>query len=219
MRGLHATRALMMFAASFWFTGWATAGQPIKGIPLPVPIWQGAILAELEGAKMPSGFADLCARDPSICRRVEGNAAGFALLPQRWEMIDNVNTSVNHRITSVTDQKLYGQSEFWVLPTTAGDCEDYVLLKRKLLLEEGFPEDVLLITVVQDENGEGHAVLTIPVADGDIVLDNRRDDILRWWATGYKFVKRQSAANPAKWVALAKDKLQATNIASAPEAP
>ena len=52
--------------------------------------------------------------------------------------------------------------EKWSYPDDGyGDCEDYVLLKRRLLAARGFPESTLLITVVRDENNEGHAVLTV----------------------------------------------------------
>ena len=61
-------------------------------------------------------------------------------------------------------------------------------------------------------------MLTVPTTQGDLVLDNRRDEVLHWLATGYKFIKRQSVANPNVWVALSHEKLQATNMASAPEA-
>lgn len=79
---------------------------------------------------------------------------------------------------------LYGRDEYWALPTTAGDCEDYVLLKRQTLMLMGVPQGLLPITVVRDENGEAHAVLTVPTTKGDVVLDNRRDEILPWWKTG-----------------------------------
>jgi len=42
-----------------------------------------------------------------------------------------------------------------------GDCEDYALLKRKLLLQAARPRPALLITVARDRNGDGHAVLTV----------------------------------------------------------
>ena len=96
--------------------------------------------------------------------------------------------------------------------------EDYVLLKRQTLAARGIPLSSLLITVVQDENGEGHAVLTVPTNLGDLVLDNRRDQILNWRDTGYAFVKRQSAGNVTAWVALGREKPQATVLASGPEA-
>ncbi len=42
-----------------------------------------------------------------------------------------------------------------------GDCEDYALLKRKMLMQAGWPREALLMTVVRDKKGEGHAVLTV----------------------------------------------------------
>ena len=35
-------------------------------------------------------------------------------------------------IEPVTDQQLWGVEEKWSYPVNKGDCEDYVLLKRKL---------------------------------------------------------------------------------------
>ena len=137
---------------------------------------------------------------------------------ERWMALTQVNTTINHNITATTDAKLYHRAEYWTFPDKAGDCEDFVLLKRRTLEGLGFAPGELLITVVEDENGEGHAVLTIPTALGDLVLDNRRDEILLWKDTGYTFIKRQSVADPNRWVSLGREKLQATNIASGPEA-
>ncbi len=176
-------------------------------------------LREYGDAKIPSGFVNLCARQPEYCQPLHDAPRRILLSPDRWQLITSVNREINHRIESTTDQKLYGQVEYWTLPDAAGDCEDYVLLKRKRLLELGFPATSLLITVVLDENGEGHAVMTIPTSSGDFVLDNRRDDVRLWKDAGYTFLKRQSKGNPNRWVSLARQKLQATNFASAPEAP
>ncbi len=102
----------------------------------------------------------------------------------------------------VTDQDLYGQVEMWTYPAGKGDCEDYVLLKRRMLIERGWPESTLLITVVRDENNEGHAVLTVRTDSGDLVLDNKRQDIVRWTETPYTFIKQQSDRNPLVWISL-----------------
>jgi predicted transglutaminase-like cysteine proteinase len=103
----------------------------------------------------------------------------------------------------VTDLELYGKVEYWNYPTSGkGDCEDYVLLKRRMLIERGWPESTLLITVVRDENGEGHAVLTARTDAGDLVLDNKRQDIVRWTDTPYIYVKQQSEGNPLVWASL-----------------
>lgn len=80
-----------------------------------------------------------------------------------------------------------------------------MLLKKKLLVSKGVPAEALRITVVLDETGAGHAVLTLITSAGDYVLDNRRNEIRSWFATGYTFLKRQSEHNPQKWVSLQRE--------------
>ncbi|MGE0240896.1 MAG: transglutaminase-like cysteine peptidase, partial [Parvibaculaceae bacterium] len=118
--------------------------------------------------------------------------------------IYQVNAFVNGKIAPVSDEELYGKPEYWTFPTDAGDCEDYLLLKKRYLEGLGFPTTALLITVVLDEKMQGHAVLTITTDKGDFVLDNRRNDVLRWNDTGYTYLKRQSAEDPRQWVSLSK---------------
>ena len=105
----------------------------------------------------------------------------------------------------ITDIELYGVQEYWTLPTDRGDCEDYVLLKRQILMQRGWPSGALLITVVRDERGDGHAVLTARTAQGDYVLDNKVSAIKSWHQTGYKFIMRQSYVDPRMWMSLAPD--------------
>ena len=71
-----------------------------------------------------------------------------------------------------------------------------MLLKRRMLMEAGWPREALLITVVRDKKGEGHAVLTVKTDKGEFILDNQEEDILLWSETGYRFVKRQSQSDP-----------------------
>jgi len=93
--------------------------------------------------------------------------------------------------------------ERWNYPDDGyGDCEDYVLLKRRMLMQAGWPRQALLITVVRDKRGDGHAVLTVKTDKGEFILDNQNADILLWSDTGYRFVKRQSQSDPNAWVAL-----------------
>ena len=56
--------------------------------------------------------------------------------------------------------------------------------------------------MVRDENNEGHAVLTARTDIGDLVLDNKRKEVLRWTDTPYTFVKQQSDRNPLVWSSL-----------------
>jgi predicted transglutaminase-like cysteine proteinase len=138
----------------------------------------------------------------NYCEPLGGTRYKLELTPERWKLIGEVNTFVNTSIKPESDQELYGVPERWEIPTTAGDCEDYVLLKQRYLEGLGFPVETLLITVVLDESGEGHAVLTVRTDRGDLVLDNRRNAILLWSETRYEFLKRQSQENPQLWVAL-----------------
>lgn len=162
--------------------------------------------AETEFGKTlpPVGFVKFCVTNPEDCKPHGDNQATIAMTPDRWNTLHAINVSVNAKIAPVSDQDLYGEDEHWAYPTDAGDCEDYVLLKKRDLENQGFSADALLITVVLDEKNEGHAILTVTTDVGDYVLDNRVDEILRWNSTSYKFLKRQSHADPLQWVALMK---------------
>jgi predicted transglutaminase-like cysteine proteinase len=76
------------------------------------------------------------------------------------------------------------------------------LAKRRMLIQAGWPREALLITVVRDKHGDGHAVLTVKFDKGEFILDNQNDQILPWSDTGYRFVKRQSQTDPNLWVSL-----------------
>jgi len=152
----------------------------------------------------PVGFVKFCAANPGDCKTQSKTQQLVSMSQERWDQLFQTNTYVNDRIAPISDQELYGETEHWAYPTDAGDCEDYVLLKKRYLQKLGFSPEALLITVVLDEKGEGHAVLTITTDAGDYVLDNRVDDILRWNNSPYKFLKRQSHANPLQWIALIK---------------
>lgn len=154
----------------------------------------------------PVGFIGFCARNPADCNAAGGKALKLAMSPERWNLLFQVNTYVNGKIAPVSDQDLYGEPEYWTYPTDAGDCEDYLLLKKKYLEGLGFPPSALLITVVLDERNEGHAVLTVTTDEGDFILDNRRNDIRRWNDLEYTYLKRQSPRDPRSWLAMAKDK-------------
>lgn len=157
-------------------------------------------------ARPPIGFVRFCADNPGDCKDRTSRARRITLDQERWALIEQVNTYVNGKIKPVSDMELYGEAEHWAYPVDAGDCEDYALLKQRYLLGLGFPREALLNTVVLDEAGEGHDVLTVVTDKGEFVLDNRRNDILRSRDTKYTFLKRQSPVNPRQWVALVKEK-------------
>jgi predicted transglutaminase-like cysteine proteinase len=160
----------------------------------------------------PIGFVKFCASNPAECRSVGRNVNRMAMTPADWNTLYKVNTAVNTMVRPVSDLDLYGEVEYWAYPVEAGDCEDYLLLKKKYLEGLGFDEGALLITVVLDEKNEGHAILTVASKQGDFVLDNRRDEILRWSDVSYRFLKRQSQEDPRQWVALMKQAAPAASV-------
>ncbi len=163
---------------------------------------QTAFMRVFGSASPPYGFIRFCEMQPGHCSADRFLEDRFTATPEHLSELDDINRLVNRTITPQTDQDLYGTTEYWTLPTTSGDCEDYVLLKRKLLIANGWPASALLITVVRDEVGDGHAVLTARTSQGDFVLDNKASDVRIWHQTPYQFVMRQSYVNPRVWVSL-----------------
>ena len=150
----------------------------------------------------PIGYIDFCRRQPRECKSTNTGQNRVTMTRERWVEVNEINTLINRTVAPATDDEIYRTAEYWTLPGNIGDCEDYVLAKRKLLIAKGWPQSALLITVVRDEQGLGHAVLTAATDMGDIVLDNRTDLIKPWSDTNYVFYKRQSRQNPQRWVAL-----------------
>jgi predicted transglutaminase-like cysteine proteinase len=150
----------------------------------------------------PIGYVEFCSHGETECSFKGKDNNKLQLTKDKWDMLTTVNAYTNGKILPKSDQDLYSVAEKWTYPTKAGDCEDYVLLKKRYLQGLGVSADELLITVLLDEKGEGHAVLTVTTSNGDFILDNRRDEILRWDATNYKFLKRQSQKDPKQWLSL-----------------
>jgi predicted transglutaminase-like cysteine proteinase len=166
-------------------------------------------------ARAPIGWIDFCAEHARDCDNRTVEARDIVLTQKSWKDLVRINKWVNEHIKPITDLDHWGVVERWSYPDDGyGDCEDYVLLKRKMLTQAGWPQQALLITVVRDQKGEGHAVLTVKTDKGEYILDNQEDQILLWSETGYRFVKRQSQTNPNAWVSLG-DSRPATATAAA----
>lgn len=178
------TRTVLCFSAMLAAqTGWATEKlMSIHGVAAP-----------------PVGYVQFCATYPADCRPQKDIDQVVTLTQAVWNQLNQVNTAVNTAVLPATDMEIYGVLERWDYPKLAGDCEDYVLEKRRDLIQSGWPQSALLITVVRDETGSGHAVLTVRTNRGDVVLDNKTDKILVWADTPYTYLKRQSTRDPNSW--------------------
>ena len=127
-----------------------------------------------ESARAPIGWVEFCVEYKSECNTRPTAARDVVLSPKAWTDLVRVNEWVNNHVKPMTDLEHWGVVERWNYPDDGyGDCEDYVLLKRKMLMQAGWPREALLITVVRDKKGEGHAVLTVKTDKGEYVLDNQ----------------------------------------------
>jgi predicted transglutaminase-like cysteine proteinase len=179
--------------------GWLALQQPTSASSAE------ATYASVGGeTSVPYGWVDFCARYPGECSVEQVPVADINLSAKAMREINRVNRWVNAHVEAVSDMDHWGIVDRWDYPTDGkGDCEDYALLKRKMLIDLGFPRQALLMTVVKDASQEGHAILTLKTTKGEFVLDNLNDDMKPWTAAvGYRFVKRQSQENPNVWVML-----------------
>lgn len=172
------------------------AGSATPAPQLPKGMVTGSVTSQ------PIGHYEFCQTHKSECTIRARDTGAPRVTARGWEIAREINTRINREITPMTDKEVFGKEEFWAYPTDAGDCEDFVLLKRRSLLQAGFSASDLLITVVRKPDGEGHAVLTLRSSEGDFVLDNLSDDVKIWYETPYTFLKRQAAFDTGRWVTI-----------------
>ena len=154
-------------------------------------------------SRAPIGWVEFCSEYASECATQILDARDVVLSTKAWKDLLRINKWVNDTIKPITDLEHWGVVERWNYPDDGfGDCEDYVLLKRRMLMQAGWPRQALLITVVRDKKGDGHAVLTVKTDKGEFILDNQNETVQLWSDTGYRFVKRQSQHDPNVWIAL-----------------
>ncbi|KAF0122537.1 MAG: conserved exported hypothetical protein [Xanthobacteraceae bacterium] len=162
-----------------------------------------AALAAGAATSAPIGWVQFCGENPADCAQRSPVARTVNLTSAAFAQLARVNLQVNREIEQVTDMDHFGVEEYWTYPVGGkGDCEDLVLEKKRRLIALGVPREAMLITVVRDLNGDGHAILTVVTDRGDYILDNFTNEVKLWHETGYRFIKRQSQTDPNQWVSL-----------------
>lgn len=198
---------LALFASSaIWLAGCQTTGsigamQNTQGYDATT--LASAYMPVGQQVVPPMGFISFCLDDPSQCEGGTDTPTNMVMTPERWTELNTINDFVNSSVRQVEDIANYGVSERWSYPNeNGGDCEDFALLKRKMLIERGWSPADLLIAVVREWNGAGHAILVVDTDRGEVVLDNKNWAIVAWNDTPYTWVKRQSRERPYVWVNL-----------------
>jgi predicted transglutaminase-like cysteine proteinase len=191
--------------------GYAQAGERLASLGGAFAKEHSASITVGDVTRPPIGWVEFCSEYKGECDTKPSQPRDVVLSQRAWNDLVKVNDWVNETIKPMTDLEHWGVVERWNYPDDGyGDCEDYVLLKRKMLIKAGWPREALLITVVRDKKGDGHAVLTVKTDRGEFVLDNQENEILAWNKTGYRFVKRQSQSDPNVWVSLGEPRAPAT---------
>jgi len=150
----------------------------------------------------PIGHYEFCLTHRDECSVKSANTVAPRVTEFGWNVVRQINSKVNHDIMPMTDMEIFGREEVWAYPKDVGDCEDFALLKRKMLIQAGFSPADVLMTVVRKQDGEGHAVLTLRTADGDYILDNLDSNVKLWSQTPYRYLKRQASFNTGRWVTI-----------------
>ena len=112
------------------------------------------------------------------------------------QTLERVNRSVNSSIRFKADRR-----ESWSSNVSRGDCEDFALTKRKMLVRAGVPAGALRLATVRTRRGEGHAVLVVMTSAGELVLDNARTTIVDRRQTNYRWLSMASK-DPRRWTDL-----------------
>jgi predicted transglutaminase-like cysteine proteinase len=196
-RVVYKLRDSLKIAAAGCFIVLCAAGAQAQTNPRPLFVSLG------DSSRPPIGWIEFCADNPRECSVSRGEPRDVVLTNKVWKDLARINKWVNDTIKPVTDMDHWGVVEKWSYPEDGkGDCEDYVLLKRRMLMQAGWPREALLVTVVRERNGDGHAVLTVKTDKGEFILDNQHPDIRLWSDTDYRFVKRQTQSDQNVWVSL-----------------
>ena len=210
-RGKHQHGAIV-----YQLLGWVPLAL-LLGIAAPATAGQlnlaHTAFAPISGTtSIPIGHSEFCKLHRDECGSFDRVVEATVLDERRWQQLVDINNTVNSSIVPVTDAELYQVDEFWAYPDGYGDCEDIALEKRRQLIEAGWEPSTLLIAVVREHNGNGHAVLMVRTDRGALVLDNQDGMIRVWTETPYQYVKRQSQQHAGIWVDIIDDRVAVASV-------
>lgn len=143
----------------------------------------------------PFAFVRFCVANAADCAESQGPSV-MDVTSKQLRQLRQVNIRVNRSIEPRYDSD---GGDNWEADVAAGDCEDYVLTKRRRLIQLGWSPNALRVAIAYTPNNNGHAVLVVSTNKGDLVLDNRNSAVLNWRDTDLRWVMIQSPKNPLYW--------------------
>jgi predicted transglutaminase-like cysteine proteinase len=129
--------------------------------------WLASALLSLVNAAEPIAFSIYCIDHIDVCPTKGPRSIRYSAT--LMQLVSKVQTQVNREITPKRETV-----DVWSADVSSGDCDDYVMTKRRRLIRAGVPATAMRVTVSR-RFGEGHVVLILRTDKGEIVLDNLRD--------------------------------------------
>jgi predicted transglutaminase-like cysteine proteinase len=147
------------------------------------------------GVMPPFAYIQFCVHHASACRDTKGSLAmassnSVRLNAKLQRQLASVNSRVNNRMKPKAD----GGADKWAVGGKSGDCEDFAMTKRAMLIAAGWPSRALSMTVVRTAWGEGHAVLSVRTSAGTMVLDNLSRAVRPLSHVPYKVIAMQGGS-------------------------
>jgi predicted transglutaminase-like cysteine proteinase len=174
------------------FAGGAHARHRQDAPPPPLVLEASPALAPFQHVRFCQRYPSDCKSDPAEIDRIELNA-------ENVELLKSVNHDINASIVSTVKSHGAVLADGWTIAPSMGDCNDYAVTKRHVLLQRGLPAKALRLSAVRTSSGIGHLVLVVVTTKGELVLDNLTDAIRPWQNTDYRWLKIQSASDARLW--------------------
>ncbi|MBP1862313.1 transglutaminase-like cysteine peptidase [Rhizobium herbae] len=128
--------------------------------------WLASALLSLVKAAEPIAFSLYCMEHIDECPTKGPRSVRYSAT--LMQLVSKVQTQVNSEITPRRETV-----DVWSADVSSGDCDDYVMTKRRRLIRAGIPATAMRVAVSR-RFGEGHVVLIVNTDKGEIVLDNLR---------------------------------------------
>ena len=109
---------------------------------------------------VPYGWVDFCQRRPGECSQPALPARDVKLTAASWRMLNRSTGRSTRAIEPVSNLDHWGTIlDHWDYPTDGkGDCKIYAALQAQAADRAWLPRQALLMTIVRDLEGEGHAI-------------------------------------------------------------
>lgn len=140
----------------------------------------------------PFAYIQFCVHHRSSCANTRGHLAmaghnTVKMTNRLSHQLASVNARVNSRMIARADRG----GDKWSVGGRYGDCEDYAMTKRAMLIAAGWPSSALSLTVVKTSWGEGHAILSVHTSAGTMVLDNLSHSVKSLRQVPYHLISMQ----------------------------